>query len=234
MGFWLYKRQHQGNTRSGPGGPAGGGAQHFRPMSGARTGFVPVHQTFESFERGMPIENHPEHLGYSAEIRGGEGSFTDPSPISPNGPTDHTPIATSYQYAGQHAASYAGVWAAEGAIAAAGASAAAAAESNVPPNAEPDEVPLTREMEDFTRGFHTALGRIGEEDEFNGPGGEPIAVNEGNGVSSGRLNGPSNASEMTSGAPSDIVSDDEEDGTAGGHRPLWQQNRRPSRGVAWM
>jgi len=85
---------------------------------------------------------------------------------------------------------------------------------------ESDQVPLTREIDDFSHGFQAALGRIGEEDEGgtnhnphrNGHG--DLAVNDGNGIHAGAgisgYRGPSNM------------------------RPLWQQNRRQSRNLMWM
>jgi hypothetical protein len=76
-------------------------------------------------------------------------------------------------------------------------------------------VPLTREIDDFSRGFHDALGRIGEEDESGSSFyGSRTNVNEGNGVSGGGSDGP--------------------EGPYGGVRPLWQQQRRQSRNLMWM
>jgi hypothetical protein len=78
-----------------------------------------------------------------------------------------------------------------------------------------DQVPLTREIDDFSRGFHDALGRIGEEDESGGASGGSSneAVNEGNGV-----NGGGNGQQQYN----------------GNMRPLWQQNRRQSRSLMWV
>ncbi|KAH8900158.1 hypothetical protein GQ53DRAFT_211195 [Thozetella sp. PMI_491] len=236
LGFWLYNRQHRGNTREGPGGPPGGGTQYISPTWEARSGFAPVHQTYDGYETGLPPE---AHMGYTAEISGGNGNGDSHSPLEGADRTSYPP-ATGYHYPGQFAAAYAGAGAGAAAVIGGAAAAGAAGAAHQHADAEPDQVPLTREMEDFTRGFHTALGRIGEEDEFNdhpsSSSGERVAVNEGNGVMNGRLNGPSNASEMTNGArPSHEVSDDEGETPANyGNRPLWQQNRRTSRGVAWM
>jgi hypothetical protein len=78
-----------------------------------------------------------------------------------------------------------------------------------------DQVPLTREIDDFSRGFHDALGRIGEEDESGSSFyGSRTNVNEGNGVNGGGTDSP--------------------EGPYGGVRPLWQQQRRQSRNLMWM
>jgi len=73
-----------------------------------------------------------------------------------------------------------------------------------PPRLEPERVPLTREIDDFSRGFNDALEKIGEED----PADEANATNMTN-----TGNGEASTSE---------------------ERPLWQQNRRQSRNLMWM
>jgi hypothetical protein len=86
-----------------------------------------------------------------------------------------------------------------------------------------DQVPLTREIDDFSRGFHDALGRIGEEDEYdNSPNNSRAGVNEGNGVSGPHGTGRTNGSDDGTGGPYGSV------------RPLWQQQRRQSRNLMWM
>lgn len=73
-----------------------------------------------------------------------------------------------------------------------------------------DEVPLRHsspEIEDFSRGFHDALSRIGEEDE------DELDEVNGNGTMSGTSGGSS--------------------GDLGDPRPLWLQSRRQSRNLMW-
>lgn len=88
---------------------------------------------------------------------------------------------------------------------------------------EGEQMPLTREMNDFSRGFNDALGRIGEEDE-GGSGNEVPAQqdNDPNGGDSSRDAGV--ASGTGAGATS----------YRGNMRPLWQQNRRQSRTLMWV
>lgn len=84
---------------------------------------------------------------------------------------------------------------------------------------DPDRVPLTtREIDDFSRGFLDALGRIGEEDE-----------DEISGSSSGNVNG------VMGGVGSNGQGSPRSDGPPSeGATPLWQQGRRRSRNLMWM
>jgi hypothetical protein len=75
------------------------------------------------------------------------------------------------------------------------------------PPLESDQVPLTREIDDFQRAYHDALDRIREED------GSRPATSQGN---------------MTGG---NVAEPQRESGEG---RPLWQQNRRQSRNLMWM
>ena len=80
----------------------------------------------------------------------------------------------------------------------------------------PDQVPLTREFDDFHRGFSEALENIREEDETamtGSPGGQAGAAGQGAGRGQGQ--GYSSVSTET-------------------ETPLWQQNRRQSRNMMWM
>ncbi|KXX74591.1 hypothetical protein MMYC01_209459 [Madurella mycetomatis] len=81
---------------------------------------------------------------------------------------------------------------------------------------ESDQVPLTREIDDFSQGFSAALGRIGEEDE--------------DGVEGGHI--PAPASTATAAAAGTNLADPHQ--SVGSGRPLWQQNRRQSRNLMWM
>jgi len=80
-----------------------------------------------------------------------------------------------------------------------------------------DMVPLTREIDDFSRGFHDALGRIDEEDHTSTAGTE---VNYGSGLNGAGMAG--------AGGEGDTPANGENG------RPLWQQNRRLSRNMMWM
>lgn len=81
-----------------------------------------------------------------------------------------------------------------------------------------DMVPLTREIDDFSRGFQDALGRIDEYDH-RGVGG---------GV--GAQGGPNGAGMVGTGGRGGGESGEAD----GEERPLWQQNRRLSRNMMWM
>ncbi|KAK4044060.1 hypothetical protein C8A01DRAFT_12432 [Parachaetomium inaequale] len=93
-----------------------------------------------------------------------------------------------------------------------------------------DQVPLTsaggREIDDFSQGFHAALGRIGEEDEEEEEeGGRQQQQGYQGGYQDHVGRGDGNAGH--------------EGGTLGSEgsgqgRPLWQQNRRQSRNLMWM
>jgi hypothetical protein len=132
--------------------------------------------------------------------------------MSPNGPYDaresqssYYPPSEGYHYPGQNPSAYAGAGAGAGAAAAAAARAVGARPDNGEAGYD-DRVPLTREIDDFSRGFQDALGRIGEEDEYD-PHNSTGTAN----------NGLGDASRQSSGS-----------------KPLWQQNRRQSRNLMWM
>ncbi|KAK4226605.1 hypothetical protein QBC38DRAFT_222337 [Podospora fimiseda] len=95
---------------------------------------------------------------------------------------------------------------------------------------ESDQVPLTREIDEFSHGFTAALGRIGEEDEEHDLGDGTTGHMVGGGQY-GDLNGTNGDGDdidghMSSGGASSVYSR--------GSRPLWQQNRRQSRNLMWM
>jgi hypothetical protein len=83
---------------------------------------------------------------------------------------------------------------------------------------EHDQVPLTHEIEDFSRGFNDALTRIDEE-----PDSRP-----GTGVNTGGMSGHGNGY----GAGADSL--DRDGQPSNSEQPLWQQNRRQSRNLMWM
>ncbi|AEO60896.1 hypothetical protein MYCTH_2310612 [Thermothelomyces thermophilus ATCC 42464] len=99
---------------------------------------------------------------------------------------------------------------------------------------ESDQVPLTsgREVDDFSHGYHAALGRIGEEDEegeeeqrrSRGYGGDQAPYRDHVGESAG-----DNAATGGTGSGDGVKTV-----LRGEARPLWQQNRRQSRNLMWM
>lgn len=199
--LWRRKKRAEDNQRLRPQSP-GGPTAYVSPMSGApyhAGGYAPAHQDQEGWETGISPAVGATGLG------SGSGLY----PGGPYPPAAHP--------AGRSAAGAAGIY------------------GGIPP-ARPDrddlyareagdQVPLTREIDDFSRGFHDALGRIGEEDEYDSsPNHSGTGVNEGNGVNrpGGTARGPGN------------VYDDVAEGPYGGVRPLWQQQRRQSRNLMWM
>jgi hypothetical protein len=128
-----------------------------------------------------------EIIGTTTQIQGGQPV---PSPLRNN------PIYPQYNYA-------------LGASTVGGAVAVGA-----PHRLDADQVPLTREIDDFQRGYNDALERIAEED--------PSAINaaNGNGMSNNGYN-VEGGQEGPQQGPNDP-------------KPLWQQNRRQSRNLMWM
>lgn len=218
LGIYLWRRKKRAaadnNERlGGPGGhPPGGPTEYISPMSGGGrgAGFAPVHQDHDSWETGLPP---------SSAAAGGMGIGAG-SGLFPGRP--YPPARTGYGYPSS------------GYGAGASSSAAGGAYGGIPPPRPDrgefdehadgaDQVPLTREIDDFSRGFHDALGRIGEEDEYDSSPNEGVTgVNEGNGVSGPGANGHGTGS------------DDVGEGPYGSVRPLWQQQRRQSRNLMWM
>jgi hypothetical protein len=100
---------------------------------------------------------------------------------------------------------------------------------------ESDQVPLTREIDDFSMGFHVALGRIGEEDEEDLEEEQEreryrdVPTGQGQGQGQG---GQQGAAGDAGGAGAGEGTHDSTGSGAG--RPLWQQNRRQSRNLMWM
>ncbi|KAK3294331.1 uncharacterized protein B0H64DRAFT_463078 [Chaetomium fimeti] len=120
---------------------------------------------------------------------------------------------------------------------------------------ESDQVPLTgaaaggqggggggggvggvREMDDFSQGFHAALGRIGEEDEEDEEGRRLSRLQQ-------QQQQQQSQYQQQQGGYQDVVGGGgggaDEGGTVGSEgsgqgRPLWQQNRRQSRNLMWM
>ena len=207
---FFFLRQRRANARRGPeGGPE---KLIIPPQAGGGNGFTPVHQSNEGFESGLP------------PVAGGVATFSNdlsaggPSPFAYHGAAGtHTsyPPAEGYHYPGQYPAAYAGVAPAGivGAPVPPPKSQARGANGHRHGHTESDQVPLTREIDEFSQGYQQALGRIGEEDE-----------------SSERLNtGTTSGGDLSEGRGVP-----EGSGSRGGPRPLWQQNRRQSRNQMWM
>ncbi|KAK3687708.1 hypothetical protein B0T22DRAFT_457854 [Podospora appendiculata] len=205
LAFYLLRR-HRGNTRIGPGNGRGSGINGkfiSAPKPGPSSGFSAVNQDSEAYETGLAPPMAAAHT-FSHDLSAG-----GPSPFAYTGASgaahnSYPPADGGYHYPGQFPAAYAGA-------------AAAAVVAHDRGGLDADQVPLTREIDDFSHGFQAALGRIGEEDEEYrhngaGTGGGDLAVNESNGVNGGG-DGP---------------------GYNGPMRPLWQQNRRQSRNLMWM
>ncbi|KAK3935801.1 hypothetical protein QBC46DRAFT_396646 [Diplogelasinospora grovesii] len=207
IGFWFLRRRG-GNTRQGP-GPRGVNGQYIgHPTPGPGTGFMAINQDNDAFETGLPPPMAMAQTtgpDFSTDLSAGGPSpfaYAGAAGVVNSGAAHNSyPPPDRYHYPGQYPAAYAG--AAQGGGR----------------RLESDQVPLThetREIDDFSQSFHAALGRIGEEDESNGHGGEnggDLAINEGNGVNGGNGEGGSSPPGM---------------------RPLWQQNRRQSRNLMWM
>ncbi|KAH8912329.1 hypothetical protein BR93DRAFT_73996 [Coniochaeta sp. PMI_546] len=162
LGAYLWRRKKK--RRGAHNGPTGGPTEYVSPMSGGGTpyrgtGFAPVHQDQEGWETGLA----PAAVGAAAAGGTGLGAGGGLYPGHP-----YPPARTGYGYPAQQPGGYG--------VVGGGAGAAAGLYGGVPPprpergfdEHEPgDQVPLTREIDDFSRGFHDALGRIGEEDEYD-------------------------------------------------------------------
>ncbi|KAK3307337.1 uncharacterized protein B0T15DRAFT_574142 [Chaetomium strumarium] len=99
---------------------------------------------------------------------------------------------------------------------------------------ESDQVPLTREIDDFSQGFHAALGRIGEEDEEEGqetPYKDHVASS---GAGQGQQQQEGAVGGQGGGDHGGGTHDSSGSATSALSKPLWQQNRRQSRNLMWM
>lgn len=212
LGIYLWRRKKRGadNERLRSESPSGPTA-YVSPISGAPYhpgGYAPAHQDQEDWETGMA----PAAMATAAGASGlGSGSGLYPSgPYPPARAAGYDYPSSAHPAAG---GMYGGV-----------APPRPARGGDLFAREAGDQVPLTREIDDFSRGFHDALGRIGEEDEYDSsPNRSGSGMNEGNG-----LNRPGGA------GPSSTGADDAGEGPYGGVRPLWQQQRRQSRNLMWM
>lgn len=218
--FWL--RHKRGNLRSGPGpngpgGPGAGGMYISDPKTGSGgTGFTPIHQSNDAFETGIlpPVAGANGQPLFSTDLTAG-----GPSPFAYHGAGTHAsyPPAEGYHYPGQYPAAYAGAGTGVAGVGA-GAGMAVAHGAQHGQGMEPDQIPLTREIDEFSHSYQQALGRIGEEDEERD--------RLGTGGTSSALSGTNDESGTSGMGPQDPNGD--------GARPLWQQNRRQSRNLMWM
>lgn len=194
VGIYFWRRRAAGNTRRGP-GPRPGDTQYVSPMSGA--GFMPVGRNNAS----------PSDGSRAASVRGKTIRHVTGGPNSRN-TVFQTGGVGDYHYPGQNPAAWAG---AAGAGAGAGAAAYHGAYASPHDSGGEDEIPLrygSPEIDDFSRGFHDALSRIGEEDE------EDLESH---------VNGSGMPGTNNTGGSGDL----------GDARPLWLQSRRQSRNQFW-
>lgn len=196
VGVYLWRRRAAGNTRHGP-GPRPGDTQYVSPMSGAA--FAPV---------GRGTSSPSDGSRGPASVRGKTITHVTGGPNSRNTVFQTGGVGDyQYQYPGQNPAAWAG---AAGAAAAGAGGGAAYHGAYATPHDGEDEIPLrygSPEIDDFSRGFHDALSRIGEEDE------EDLESH---------VNG-SGMTRNTGGGNGDL----------GESRPLWLQSRPQSRNQMW-
>lgn len=194
--IYLWRRRAAQNTRQGP-GPRPGDTHYISPMSGGG-GFTPL--------PGGAGRGGGDGGSQPASVRGKTITHITGGPGSRN---------TVFQDGGvgdpRHPGQKPTAWlVGAGAGAGDGAAAYGGAYASPHDSSGEDEIPLRHsspEIEDFSRGFHDALSRIGEEDE------DEIDEVNGNGTMSG-TNGGGN-------------------GDIGDSRPLWLQSRRQSRNLMW-
>jgi len=199
---------------------------------------------------GSPENHYPPVVDFSANNY--DGANGQPSPyaymgaagVGPgmqgqgqqgtaNAHNSYPPAEGVYHYPGQYPAAYAS-------------GGSLSMYSNTNDNArgmQPDEVPLTREIDDFSHGFHQALGRIEEDEErttYRGADGRlnELPVNDGNGVTGPSAGPIGTAVSDDNGGPGAGANNDGYPAlpprSSSGMRPLWQQNRRQSRNLMWM
>ncbi|KAG6366413.1 hypothetical protein INS49_000590 [Diaporthe citri] len=201
VGIYLWRRRAAGNTRRGP-GPRPGDTQYVSPMSGAA--FAPVGRGTSSPSAGSRG---------AASVRGKTIRHVTGGPDSRNTVFQTGGVGDyQYQYPGQNPAAWAGGAAAGAGMAAGGAAVYHGAYATPHDGGGEDEIPLrygSPEIDDFSRGFHDALSRIGEEDE------EDLESH----VNGSGMPGTSNTGSGS--------------GDLGESRPLWLQSRRMSRNQMW-
>ncbi|KAK3400029.1 hypothetical protein B0T20DRAFT_407638 [Sordaria brevicollis] len=218
--FWFLRRKRNANSRTGPGRPGINGKYISSPTPGPNSGFAAVSQDPDAYETGPapgylaapPVaQTTPYNTSrdFSSDLNAGgpspyaytgaAGVAGAAAPMAEVASPGHVrqnsyPPAEGYHYPGQFPAAYAG--------------GAASRKSKL----EPDQVPLTREIDDFSQSFNQALGRIDE---------------GGSSMETGRDSNIGGGAGSDAGGGSNTVGN-------GMSRPLWQQNRRQSRNLMWM
>jgi hypothetical protein len=168
---------------------------------------------------------------------GGGGGISSASVSSYPPSSSEGPGATAYHYPGQYPAAYAGSGAAAGGAAGMGMDMLMMGRVGHE-RLELEQVPLTREIDDFSQGFTAALGRIGEEDEEelyrdHDPGRTASTTGGADGAIGGQGQAQAQAQAQEPGQPQESETGSTHDSN-GSMRPLWQQNRRQSRNLMWM
>ncbi|KAK4134517.1 hypothetical protein BT67DRAFT_441692 [Trichocladium antarcticum] len=190
-----------------------------------------------------PIAEDPEldqersPFAYSGRGNGGAISSASVSSYRPSSSEGPSAAGASYHYPGQYPAAdadAAAAAAADGVGTGAGTGAGMMTMGRVgQERLESDQVPLTREIDDFSQGFSAALGRIGEEDEDQVAyrDHEPGAAAADSAATAGVAGGAVAGEAPAQGQGSETGSTRDSNGPM---RPLWQQNRRQSRNLMWM
>jgi hypothetical protein len=204
IAFGIYFWRRRRNVRRGPGINAN--PQSINPMSGPASGFAPLDGANQGSETGLLADRQASTDNTSGEAVFPTHPVVEPLKSPDSGKSSRyggstAPPQTGYRYPGQYPAAYA----TQGGAVAASIFA-------------PERIPLTTEIDHFSRGFSDVLGRIGEEEEYE----IDDSTNNGDmaGVSGSNMNSVGGASTSnTHGARS---------------QPLWQQNRRRGRNLMWV
>ncbi|KAK4172246.1 hypothetical protein QBC36DRAFT_338314 [Triangularia setosa] len=257
LAFCIRRRQHA-NSRSGPGKGSIRGRNISTPRPGPGTGFAAIPQDSDAFETGpspnpmfsgqnqgpqqqmksiplltavhtsprMPFQNDVSPIGqddvspYAYSGAGGAVSAVTPHSHTSYPPSDE--LSMQYQHMQQQQGQYPAIYSGAAAIPVIH---NGRGDDN---RLESDQVPLTREIDDFSHGFSAALDRIGEEDEE-----DHLRREERDDL--GEMNMTSRqVNEENTGVGDRAASSVYSRGSNGGGRPLWQQNRRQSKNMMWM
>ncbi|KAM0275710.1 hypothetical protein ACHAQH_007470 [Verticillium albo-atrum] len=198
VGLFCWKRK-RGNKRQGPG--PNDDTRYISPMAGA-SGFAPIGSGRNTYEQAYL----PDHHGNTTTILSNKG-MSDPG-RHPMHSTTELDQPFGYGPSGEVIPLRATNNAQGGGIAG--------------PTSNEDQVPLTQEYDDFSRGFNEALTRIDEEDS------RPATAVNNNGMS-----GNGNAFTASEDEAEPAEARRYVRGNGGG--PLWQQNRQQSsRNMMWM
>ncbi|KAM0324921.1 hypothetical protein ACHAQA_007887 [Verticillium albo-atrum] len=203
VGLFCWKRK-RGNKREGPG--PNEGTRYISPMTGG-AGFAPIGSGQDSYEQAYM----PGHNGNTTTILSNKG-MSNPGrhPVHSESELDQPfGYGPSGEVIPMRATNTRDVQGGGGGGGMAG------------PTPNDDQVPLTQEYDDFSRGFNDALTRIDEEDS------RPATAVNNNGMSGNGNSFATSEDEADQGARRYVR------GNGGG--PLWQQNRQQSsRNMMWM